>query len=234
MLSLLVRILLIDWTLTAGFGVGFAQETGDPVPPPKIESKVDLYLSGHAMGFFPQDNNLTVGGASVPRTDIRGTFGAGIKFEAYPWFTNKILGGEIEAFGLGGSVRAPRITSGSGTTQAQGNLIAVNTMYNVMLRYPGEMVQPYIGVGGGTSMGVLYDASIQHGNLALTGTSGDMAFAYQFLGGIKAFVTKRLFVFGEYKYFGTKYSFDSEGAGNSKVKLDFQTQIVSGGVGWSF
>ena len=234
MMSLLARILITAWTLTAGFGVGFAQETGDPVPPRKIESKGELYLSGHAMGFFRQDNNLTVGGARVPQTDIRGTFGAGIKFEAYPWFTNKILGGEIEAFGLGGSVRAPRITSGSGTTQAQGSLIAVNTMYNVMLRYPGEMVQPYIGVGGGTSMGVLYDASIQHGNLALTGTSGDMAFAYQFLGGIKTFVTKRLFVFGEYKYFGTKYSFDSEGAGNSKVKLDFQTHIVSGGIGWSF
>lgn len=87
---------------------------------------------------------------------------------------------------------------------------------------------------GGTSSGFLHNASIQHGNLALTGTSGDMAFAYQFLGGIKTFVTKRLFVFGEYKYFGTKYSFDSEGAGNSKVKLDFQTHIVSGGIGWSF
>ncbi|SPP64794.1 conserved exported hypothetical protein [Nitrospira lenta] len=234
MMSLGCRGLILMLLVAMSPNSVWAEGLGDPASQKPPEKKVDLYLSGHAMGFFPQDKDLTVGGAGVPRTDIRGTFGAGIKFEAYPWFTNKILGGEIEAFGLGGSVRAPRITSGSGTTQAQGNLIAVNTMYNVMLRYPGEMVQPYIGVGGGTSIGVLYDALIQHGNLALTGTSGDMAFAYQFLGGIKAFVTKRLFVFGEYKYFGTKYSFDSEGASHSKVKLDFQTHIVSGGIGWSF
>lgn len=119
-MNLLVRILLIAWALTAVSGVGFAQETGDPVPPQKIESKVDLYLSGHAMGFSPRDKDLTVSGASVPLTDIRGTFGAVIKFEAYPWFTNKILGGEIEAFGLGGSVRAPRFTSDRGLLRRKG------------------------------------------------------------------------------------------------------------------
>jgi opacity protein-like surface antigen len=186
------------------------------------------------MGFIPRDRDLSVGGAGIPQTDIRGTIGAGIKFEAYPWFTNKILGGEIEAFGLGGSVRAPRVTSGAGTTQAQGSLVAVNTMYNFILRYRGERFQPYIGVGGGTSFGILYNTSIQSGNVALTGSSGDVGLAYQFLGGMKAFVTNRLFVFSEYKYFGTRYSWDSEGAGTAKVKLDFQTHIVSAGLGWSF
>ncbi len=214
--------------------VVWAEEPGEPVPQMRTEKKVDLYLSGHVMGVIPRDKDLTVGGAGIPRTDVRGTAGAGIKFEAYPWFTNKILGGEVEVFGFGGSVRAPRITSGSGTTQAQGSLIAVNTMYNFILRYPGETVQPYVGVGGGTSMGFLYNTSIQSGNVALSGSSGDVAFAYQFLGGVKTFVTKRVFLFGEYKYFGTKYSWDSEGAGNSKVKLDFQTHIISGGLGWSF
>lgn len=229
----LLRSFMAIVLATTGFGIGFAQESGD-LPLKKAEKKVDLYLSGHAMAVLPRDKDLTVGGAAVQGTDVRGTFGAGIKFEAYPWFTNKILGGEIEAFGLGGSVRAPRMTSGAGTTQAQGNLIAVSTMYNFLLRYPGETLQPYLGVGGGTSMGFLYNTSIQSGTVALSGSSGDMAFAYQFLGGLKTFVTNRLFLFGEYKYFATKYGWDAEGAGHSKVKLDFQTHIVSGGVGWSF
>lgn len=211
-----------------------AEVPGEPVPQMRTEKKVDLYLSGHVMGVIPRDKDLTVGGAGIPRTDVRGTIGAGIKFEAYPSFTKKIVGGEVEIFGLGGSVRAPRITSGSGTTQAQGSLIAVNTMVNLMLRYPGDIIQPYVGVGGGTSSGFLYNTSIQSGNVALSGSSGDLGVAYQFLGGVKTFVTKRLFLFGEYKYFGTKYSWDSEGAGNSKVKLDFQTHIISGGLGWSF
>jgi opacity protein-like surface antigen len=131
-------------------------------------------------------------------------------------------------------VLAPRISSGAGTTQAEGSLIAITTMYNLMLRYPGETIQPYIGTGVGSSTGILYNANIQSGNVGLSGTSGDLAFAYQFLGGVRTFVTKNLFLFGEYKYFVTNYSWGSESAGTQRVKLDFQTHIVSGGIGWSF
>ena len=217
-------VLLIGWP-----GGAFGQEA-----PPLPVKKFDLYLSGHVMGLFPQDKDLSVGGNRISNTDVRGTIGAGIKFDIYPWFTKNIVGAEIEVFGLGGSVRAPRTTSGSGTTQAQGSLIAITTMYNLMLRYPGETIQPYIGAGVGSSTGILYNANIQSENVGLSRTSGDLAFAYQFLGGVRGFVTKQLFLFGEYKYFVTKYSWDSGGASNQRVKLDFQSQIVSGGIGWSF
>lgn len=202
--------------------------------PAPSEKKIDLLLSGHVLGMFPLDKDLLVGGNRILNTDVRGTIGAGIKFDIYPWFTKNIVGAEIEAFGLGGTVRAPRTMSLSGTTQAQGSLIAITTMYNLMLRYPGETIQPYIGAGVGSSTGILYNANIQSGNVGLSGTSGDLAFAYQFLGGVRTFVTKNLFLFGEYKYFVTKYSWDSESASNQRIKLDFQTQIVSGGIGWSF
>lgn len=125
------------------------------------------------MGVIPREKDLTVGGAGIPRIDIRGTVGVGIKFEACPAFTKKIVGGEVEVFGLRGSVRAARITSRSGATQAQGSLSAVNSMFNLLLRYPREIIQPYVGVGGGTFSGFLYNASIQSGNLALLGSSGD-------------------------------------------------------------
>jgi opacity protein-like surface antigen len=202
--------------------------------PPPSEKKIDLLLSGHVLGVFPLDKDLSVGGNRILNTDVRGTVGAGIKFDIYPWFTKNIVGAEIEAFGLGGSVRAPRTTSGAGTTQAQGSLIAITTMYNLMLRYPGETIQPYIGAGAGSSTGILYNANIQGGDAGLSRTSGDLAFAYQFLGGVRAFVTNKLFLFGEYKYFVTNYSWDSEGASTQRVKLDVQTHIVSGGIGWSF
>lgn len=215
-------VLLFGWPV-----VGFGHE-----PPPT--KKFDLYLSGHVMGLFPQDKDLSVGGNRIANTDVRGTIGAGIKFDAYPWFTKKIVGAEIEAFGLGGSVRAPRTTSGTGTTQAQGSLITINTMYNLIVRYPGEIVQPYVGVGGGTSTGILHSVNITSGNVGLTGSSADFSFAYQFLGGVRAFVTKNLFLFGEYKYFVSRYDWESDGAGNPRIKLNFHTQIVSGGLGWSF
>ena len=217
-------VLIIGWS-----GGVFGQE----VPPLPVK-KFDLYLSGHVLGLFPQDKDLSVGGNRILNTDVRGAIGAGIKFDIYPWLTGKIVGAEIEVFGLGGSVRTPGITSGTGTTQAQGSLIAITTMYNLMLRYPGETIQPYIGAGVGSSTGILYNANIQSGSVGLSGISGDLAFACQFLGGVRAFVTKQLFLFGEYKYFMTQYSWDYGGAGNQRVRLDFQSQIVSGGVGWSF
>lgn len=213
-------------------GVAFGQEP--PPAPSELKQKVDLLLSGHVIGVIPQDQGLSVGGSTIPNTDVRGTIGAGIKFDVYPWFTRKIVGAEIETFGLGGSVRSARSTSGGGTTQAQANLIAVSTMYNLMLRYPGDRLQPYIGAGAGSSTGFLYDVNIQNGNTGLSGSGGDWTFAYQFLGGVRAFVTSKLFVFGEYKYYVAKYSWDSEGAGNTKIHLDFQTHLVSGGLGWSF
>ena len=100
----------------------FAQEAIGSVPAvtPRPEKKVDLLLSGHLFGVLPQDKDLSVGGNRIPNTNVRGTIGAGIKFDIYPWFTKKIVGAEIEAFGLGGNVRAPRATSGAGTTQARG------------------------------------------------------------------------------------------------------------------
>lgn len=81
-------------------GVALAQEVPPlPVPSSPPAKKFDLYLSGHVMGLFPQNKDLSVGGSRIPHTDVRGTIGAGIKFDAYPWFTRKILGAEIEAFG---------------------------------------------------------------------------------------------------------------------------------------
>jgi len=234
---LLRGMVVFSLMVTMWRGPAFAQETSEPstsAPQEKAEEKVDLLLSGHLIGLFPQDNDIYIGGNRILYTDVRGTIGAGIKFDIYPWFTKNIVGAEIEVFGLGGSVRAPRTSSGSGTTQAQGSLIAITTMYNLMLRYPGETVQPYIGVGAGTSTGILHSVNITSGNVGLTGSSGDFAFAYQFLGGVRTFVTKKLFLFGEYKYFVTKYSWDSEDASNQRVKLDFQAHIVSGGIGWSF
>ena len=188
---------------------GSAQEMRDlstSLPEHKAEKKVDLLLSGHLIGLFPQDKGLSVHGNRIPNTDVRGTIGAGIKFDIYPWFTKKILGAEIDTFGFGGSVRVPRATSAAGTVQAQGSLVAVSTMYNLILRYPSGSIQPYVGIGAGSSTGILYNANIQSGNAGITESAGNLAFAYQFLGGVRTFLTHRLFLFGEYRYFVTKYT----------------------------
>ena len=57
--------------------------------PSPSEKKIDLLLSGHVLGLFPRDEDLSVGGNQIPYTDVHGTIGAGIKFDIYPWFTKK-------------------------------------------------------------------------------------------------------------------------------------------------
>jgi opacity protein-like surface antigen len=93
-----------------------------------------------------------------------------------------------------------------------------------------------VGAGFGLSAGQLSDANIQVGNTQLTGKSSDGAFAYQFLGGVRAYVTKKIFLFGEYKYLAANYKWESQGinTGNPVVKYDFRTQIISSGIGISF
>jgi len=51
-------------------------------------------------------------------------------------------------------------------------------MYNLMLRHPGNTIQPYVGIGAGSSTGILYNANIQSGNVGLTKHAGSLAFAY--------------------------------------------------------
>ncbi|HEY7533449.1 MAG TPA: hypothetical protein VH681_11815, partial [Nitrospiraceae bacterium] len=195
--------------------------------PAADKRKTEFYGALSILGTMPINENLDVGGTTINNTNVKGSVGAGIKAGIFPNFAGGILGVEGEVFGHGGSVSAP---------QAQGDLTVINFMVNVLARYPGEFIQPYIGAGFGVSAGELHDANIQVGGSQLTGKSNDAAFAYQFLGGARAYVTKRIFLFGEYKYFSASYKWESEGinTGNPSVKLDFRTQIVSGGVGISF
>lgn len=209
------------------------QEGGGTTPTPPTPKKIDWYISLYVLGTLPENENLSVGGTVIQDTSIGGAVGVGVKAGLFPSFTNKIIGFEIETFGHGGTVKASQTQGSGGVTQAEGNLVLLNTMVNLLVRYPGEILQPYLGMGGGVSLGFLSDVNIQRGNDLLTGSSGSGAFAYQFLGGLRANVSKRVFLFGEYKYFVADHEWESEGSGPS-TSLNYHTQIISGGVGLSF
>lgn len=189
--------------------------------------KTEAYGAFSILGTIPKNKNLSSGETIIPNTDERGSAGAGLKAGVFPAFAGGIVGVEGEVFGHGGKLSAP---------QAQSNLTAVNLMVNLLARYPGEIMQPYVGVGVGLSHGVLSDANIQVRSNQLTGSAVSMNFGYQFLGGVRAYVTRKVFLFGEYKYFAVNYNWQSgeRDSGNPSVNLKFQTQIVSGGVGITF
>lgn len=226
-LTLGVLFFTLGWFYPAMSQEPPAQEAPRVEPQTTSEKrKTEGYISLSILGTIPKNESLNVGGASFSDTDVKGSVGAGLKAGVFPSFGGGYLGFETDLFGFGGKVQAP---------QATGSLTSINAMVNLIARYPGEIIQPYVGVGGGLSAGVLHDVNIQSGPFVLNGSGGSATFGYQFLAGVRAMVTKRVFLFGEYKYFSANYDWETEGAGpGPHVTLDYRAQIVSGGIGISF
>jgi opacity protein-like surface antigen len=99
---------------------------------------------------------------------------------------------------------------------------------NVIARYPGRTFQPYIGAGVG--------AAIAHiGETSTVRSDSDLAVAWNVLVGMRAFVTPRIAVFGEYKHGGATLKFDQAfsdiGGGFSG---NYRAQHILGGLSYHF
>ena len=225
---------------------GYGAEEGKPSETEKTaeagnaaeETKTEAYISLYILGSNPLNRNVELSDDPFPQTSVGGGLGGGIKVGSYPAFANRILGIEAELFGHNGDIVAPLTTTGGVTRSANATLNVVNAMVNLLLRYPGDVLQPYVGVGGGLSGGFLRGADIQQSQIGtFTGNAGDAAFGYQFLAGLRVNVSERFFLFSEYKYFLANYKWESEdvlGAAGPSASLDFRTHIVAGGVGFKF
>ncbi|MGC3972828.1 MAG: outer membrane beta-barrel protein [Nitrospira sp.] len=202
------------------------------------ETKGELYISLFMQGSRPLNRPARLQEDPFTNTDVQGGLGGGIKIGFFPALTGRYLGLEGELSGLDGKVNAPAATSGGVTRSANFRLQSINAMANLLLRYPGDLIQPYIGIGAGLSGGFARDLNLQHSTIGVVHeNAADGAFAYQFLGGIRANVTDRLFLFTEYKYFVANYQWESEftnGSRGPSFTLNYRTHIIAGGFGVSF
>ena len=207
---------------------------------PSIEKqrKTEAYFAPYLLGTFPVDKTMSLGGNGFANetfrgTNIKGSGGAGLKAGAYPSATGGVLGLEGEFFGHGGKLKTPD----GAFPSADANLLVLNSMINLLARYPGDVIQPYGGAGIGVSIAQLRDINFRTNSGAMTGKGSDAAFAYQFLAGVRAYVQKKVYLFGEYKYFGSSYDWKSEYASGSSgptTSLTFHTHLVAVGLGLSF
>ncbi len=99
-----------------------------------------------------------------------------------------------------------------------------------------KSISPYVGAGCGVSDGQLSEANLQVAGSQLIGKAGYRPLPNNFLGGIRVYVTKKIFLVGEYKYFAAIYKWESEeiNTGNPMLNFNFWTQSVSDGIGISF
>jgi hypothetical protein len=222
MFRVLVVMGLMVWTLCM---TGPAQADDES---PRAD---DRHVSLYGFGLLPATSDLRVDRVEVTDASVSRAAGAGLKADWFPAFGGGILGFEAEVFGHGGKVSAP-----AGATTATGNLTNFNGMVNVLARYPGETLQPYVGAGLGFSVSRFGSATLSTSNGAttVTGDAADTAFAYQAFVGTRAYVTARVYLFGEYKFFGSNYHYRSNAATQPLTTLEFQTHLFAGGVGMAF
>lgn len=226
-----LRIGSLALILAVCFIVHVAQaQEGGPVNDASQREGPEIYGALFLFGSLAQNRNLNVGGEELPSTTVKNGVGGGYKAGVFPSFTGYVVGIQGESFGLGQEITAPTSVGSSGTQSGRGTLLAWTTMVSIVVRYPGERFQPYMGVGAGWSSSFLVDTQITKGGITQSGTARDTSFASQYFGGLRINLTQGVFLFGEYKYFASRFSWN----GSLQPSLDFRTHIVAIGAGLTF
>src|SRR4051812_33861119 len=100
---------------------------------------------------------------------------------------------------------------------------------NLLLRYPGQTFQPYVGIGGGALIARIDESS---GNRNVS--DSDIGSAFSALTGIRAFVTPYVAVFTEYKYSRGTVVFDRAFPPGGGFSGDYQAQYLVVGLSYHF
>lgn len=173
-------------------------------------------------------------GLSAQLTDVRmgsGVTGSNLGLQNSPIYGLKVghfldnlkyFGGEAELYSTTPFLKQQQFTlsgpSGTQTATIPGaHLRVTTTAFNVVYRYPGQVVQPYAGVGLGlfwfTTPTSTANSAVRPGLNVLAGT--------------RVFVTQQLALFGEYKYNHTSFP-------GGDFKANYDAHFVVFGVGYHF
>jgi opacity protein-like surface antigen len=183
----------------------------------------DIDVGLYALGAFPSDQGLFAQGGNPSGIRISNGAGAGIKAAVFPHDLRNIIGIGLESSGHGSEISfSSPVNAGSAVST---NLWVFSSTVNLTLRYPGNALVPYIGVGGGYSSGVLSHADIP--GRSDQDFEGSWAFGHQFFGGAQGNLSEKVFLFSEYRYFSANYHW-------KQLALDFRSQSVVFGIGLRF
>lgn len=178
---------------------------------------------------------------SIPSLTIKSGTGGGFKVGAYARPLNYAFGAELEGFVHGGKLSAPQTTIGGVTRSANQDFTMVNVMVNVLARYKGDFIQPYVGGGVGLT-GVFTNGQAQSAGGTQSGTHGLTGLAAQAIAGARMIITQHIYAFAEYKYLVSFSELDNCGDEKDKPastcrilnELSYQSHYATVGIGFSF
>jgi len=185
----------------------------------------DVELSLYALGAWPRDVNIFNQETTVPAS-IQEGFGAGLKAGLFPASLHRMVGLEIDSNIHGAALSFLNVANGLNNETAGSDLLMINTTFNLILRYPGERIRPYIGAGIGWSHGTLLNPNIAGRDDKDFDSA--RAFTHQFLGGMQVTLTPNVtLLFGEYRYLSSNYHWEG-------LAVDFRTHYGLVGAGLRF
>ncbi|HSF66465.1 MAG TPA: outer membrane beta-barrel protein [Nitrospiraceae bacterium] len=162
-----------------------------------IPARAEWYVAGQAGYNFagPLRDVTTTGpfsGIELQNFDLNNSVAYGGKVGVYPFHGS--LGFELDV-----NHSTPHVKSLGDSPGI--HLAVTNVGANIVLRYPGMTFQPYLGAGPGIMIARL-SRSIE------TQQDAQVSIGFNFLTGIRAFVTPKVALFTEYKYTDAKFGFD--------------------------
>ena len=107
------------------------------------------------------------------------------------------------------------------------HLGVTNVGINLLLRYPGQTFQPYIGFGGAALIArISQTVDVQ--------SDTDVGFGINLLGGLRTFITPYVAIFAEYKYTRGTLSFNEAFGSTGGFSGNYHAQQVVFGLSYHF
>ena len=162
-----------------------------------IPAQAEWYVAGQAGHSFADSlrNVTTTGpfsGIELQAFDMKNSLAYGGKVGVYPYHGS--LGIELDV-----NHSTPHVKNIDNTPGI--HLGVTNVGLNVLFRYPGTTFQPYLGLGPGILIARL-------GRSVETEPDTQVSVGFNFLTGVRAFVTPNVALFTEYKFTDAKFDFN--------------------------
>ena len=162
-----------------------------------IPAQAEWYVAGQAGHSFAD---------SLRNVTTTGPF-SGIELQAFDMKNSVAYGGKVGVYPFHGSLgfeldvnhSTPHVKNIDNTPGI--HLGVTNVGLNVLFRYPGTTFQPYLGLGPGILIARL-------GRSVETESDTQVSVGFNFLTGVRAFVTPNVALFTEYKFTDAKFDFN--------------------------
>jgi len=188
-----------------------------------IPAQAEWYVAGQAGYSFADSlrNVTTTGpfsGIQLQAFDMRNSLAYGGKVGVYPFHGS--LGFELDV-----NHSTPHVKNLDDSPGI--HLGVTNVGVNILLRYPGVTFQPYLGLGPGILIAHL-SRSVE------TESDTQVSIGFNFLTGIRAFVTPTVALFTEYKFTDAKFGFDGAFGSFGGFDSTYRVHQLFAGVSYHF